>query len=70
MNGLGQSILEEGIEEGMKKGIKALIADNLEEQTPRERIIAKLCIQKNGELRPLLTRNIAQDLTCEQQPAF
>lgn len=43
MNGLGQSILEEGIEEGMKKGIKALIVDNLEEQTPRERIIAKLC---------------------------
>lgn len=35
VNGLGLSILEEGIQ--------ALITDNLEEKIPRERIIAKLC---------------------------
>lgn len=42
MNGLGRSILEEGREEGRKEGIQALIADNLEEQVPKERIILKL----------------------------
>ncbi len=38
MTGLGQSIFEEGIQ----KGIEALILDNIEEKIPKERIIMKL----------------------------
>lgn len=42
MSGLGQSILEEGREEGMQQGIQALLLDHLEEQVPKEKSIAKL----------------------------
>lgn len=46
MSGLGQSIfqegVEEGIEKGIEKGIKAMILDNLEEQTAVDRILSKL----------------------------
>jgi len=38
MIGLGQSILEEGLEQG----IRAMVLDNLEEQVPKDRIIDKL----------------------------
>lgn len=38
MSGLGQSILEEGIEQG----IQAMVLDNLEEQVPKDRIVDKL----------------------------
>lgn len=47
MTGLGQSILEEGMQQGMQQGmrqggIQALVLDNIEEQIPRERTIEKL----------------------------
>lgn len=43
MTGLGQSILEEGMQQGMRQGgIQALVLDNIEEQIPRERTIKKL----------------------------
>lgn len=42
MFSLGQCILEDGKKEGMEKGMRALIMDNLEEHTPVERIIEKL----------------------------
>ncbi len=42
MFGLGQSILEEGREEGRELGIQALVTDHLEENIPRERSIVKL----------------------------
>ena len=42
MEGLGQCILEEGIVQGMERGIRALILDHLEEKVPREKSIAKL----------------------------
>ena len=44
MTGLGESIFMEGREEG----IRALILDNLEERTPKERILVKL--QKHFDL--------------------
>ena len=44
MSGLGQSVFEDGREEG----IQALVLDNLEEGTSKERILAKL--QKRFEL--------------------
>lgn len=42
VNGLGRSILEEGIEKGIEKGIQAMIMENLEEQVSMEKIILKL----------------------------
>lgn len=48
MTGLGESIFMEGREEGQEKGIRALILDNLEERTPKERILVKL--QKHFDL--------------------
>ncbi len=56
MGGLGQSILEEGIEQGIEqgiewgieRGIQAFILDYVEEDIPRDRILAKL--QKRFEL--------------------
>ncbi len=33
---------EEGLSEGLQTGIKAFIADNLEEGIPRDRILEKL----------------------------
>ncbi|HBA49317.1 MAG TPA: hypothetical protein DCZ91_16295 [Lachnospiraceae bacterium] len=42
MFSLGQCILEDGKKEGMEKGIRALVMDNLEEHIPVERIIEKL----------------------------
>ena len=42
MFSLGQCILEDGKKEGMEKGMRALIMDNLEEHIPVERIIEKL----------------------------
>lgn len=42
MPGLGQSILEEGIEQGREEGIKALVLDNIEDNIPKERSIAKI----------------------------
>ena len=44
MSGLGQSVLEEGIEQG----IRAMVLDNLEEQIPKDRIMDKL--QKHFKL--------------------
>lgn len=38
MDGLGQCVFEDGL----KQGIRTMIIDNLEENVPRERIIAKL----------------------------
>ena len=46
MFGLGQSILEEGREEGRELGIQALVTDHLEENIPRERSIVKLLLPK------------------------
>ncbi|MDD2958701.1 MAG: Rpn family recombination-promoting nuclease/putative transposase [Lachnospiraceae bacterium] len=37
-----ESAKEDGIEEGLRKGIEALILDNLEDGCPRERILLKL----------------------------
>lgn len=48
MSGLGQSVLEEGIEQGMEQGIRAMVLDNLEEQIPKDRIMDKL--QKHFKL--------------------
>lgn len=49
MSILGQMIwedgVEEGIEKGIEKGITALILDNMEEGTPKERIIEKVSIR-------------------------
>ncbi|MCM1045994.1 MAG: hypothetical protein NC417_10835, partial [Candidatus Gastranaerophilales bacterium] len=42
MSGLGQSILEEGLEQGIAQGIQAMVLDNLEERVPRDRIMDKL----------------------------
>ena len=48
MGGLGQSIRDECLTEGLEKGIQALILDNLEEKIPMEKIIGKL--QKRFDL--------------------
>lgn len=45
---LGEMILQDGIEQGIERGIKALILDNLEEGIPREKILIKL--QKRFDL--------------------
>jgi len=37
--------LEQGYREGLEQGIRILILDNLEEEIPKERIIAKLQIK-------------------------
>lgn len=42
MTKLGQMIFNDGIEEGLEKGIRALILDNLEEGVREERILEKL----------------------------
>lgn len=42
MIGLGESIFQEGIEEGREQGIEAFILDNLEEKVPEGRILEKL----------------------------
>lgn len=42
MGGLGECVFREGLEEGMEKGIQAMILDNMEENVLRERIIVKL----------------------------
>ena len=39
---LGQMIFNDGIVEGLEKGIRALILDNLEEGVREERILEKL----------------------------
>lgn len=42
VRGIGQRIAEEVWEEASEKGIQILVLDNLEEQVPEERILAKL----------------------------
>ena len=42
MRGIGQRIAEEVWEDASEKGIQILVLDNLEEQIPEERILAKL----------------------------
>lgn len=48
VSGLGESVFQDGIEEGLEKGIQAMILDNLEEKVPEDRIMTKL--QKHFEL--------------------
>ena len=40
--GIGQIMLETGIEQGIEQGIEVFILDNEEEGIPRERVIQKL----------------------------
>lgn len=67
MTGLGQSVfedgVEEGIEKGIEKGIQALILDNLEEQMPKEKIIAKL--QKHFNLTQTLALKYYEGFSIE-----
>ena len=42
MIGLGQSVLNEGMRQGIQQGIQAVVLDNIEEQIPKERTIVKL----------------------------
>lgn len=42
MRGIGQRIAEEVWEDASEKGIQILVLDNLEEQIPEGRILAKL----------------------------
>ena len=42
MTGLGQSVLNEGIQQGIQQGIQAMVLDNIEEKIPKERVIMKL----------------------------
>lgn len=42
MTQIGQMLIEEGMEKGMEKGIHAFILDNIEEETPRNKIKEKL----------------------------
>ena len=42
MTQIGQMLIDEGIENGMEKGIQALIEDNREDGVSDERIIEKL----------------------------
>lgn len=45
MSILGQMIWEDGVEEGIEKGITALILDNMDEGTPKGRIIEKVSLR-------------------------
>lgn len=65
MEGLGQCILEEGIEQGMERGIRALILDHLEEKIPREKSIAKL--QKHFGLEEEDARHYYEKYGAENQ---
>ena len=42
VTGLGECVFRDGLEEGIEKGIRAMILDNLEEKVPEERILRKL----------------------------
>lgn len=42
MTRLGQMLVDDGIEIGIERGIAAMISDNMEEQVPETKIIAKL----------------------------
>ena len=48
VSGLGACVFRDGLEEGLEKGIRAMILDNMEEKVPEEKILKKL--QKHFEL--------------------
>ncbi len=48
VTGLGECFFRDGLEEGLEKGIRAMVLDNVDECVPPDRILFKL--QKHFEL--------------------
>lgn len=65
MTKVGRLLFEEGIEQGMERGIEALILDNLEEHVPEEQVIRKL--QRHFHLDETAARAYFERFALEKQ---